>query len=235
MSRKIAVAGLLVFFLSALVTPLSAADDKFKDERERAQSAAAVLDAIMAAPDKSIPQDLLSRSYAMCVVPHVVKGALGFGGRFGKGLIATRTASGAWGTPAFVDLSGGSVGFQIGVSATDLILVFTDKGGLQGLLSGKLKFGVDAAATAGPVGRTAEAGTDVKLKSAIYSYSRAKGLFAGVSLDGAVLSIDDSANHKAYGKNITGTDILINNRVKINDIVKPFRDGLTRNAPRRTK
>jgi len=225
---------LMLFFLSALVIPLSAAD-KLKDEQERVQAAAAVLDAIMAAPDKSIPRDLLDRSYAMCVIPHVVKGALGFGGSFGKGLIATRMANGAWGTPAFVDLSGGSVGFQIGVSATDLVLVFTDKGGLQGLLSGKLKFGVDAAATAGPVGRTAEASTDVKMKSAIYSYSRAKGLFAGVALDGAVLGIDDSADHKVYGNGITGTDILIKNKVKLNATVKPFKDALTRNARRRTK
>lgn len=234
MLRKFAVAGLMLFFLSALVIPLSAAD-KLKDEQERVQAAAAVLDAIMAAPDKSIPRDLLDRSYAMCVIPHVVKGALGFGGSFGKGLIATRMANGAWGTPAFVDLSGGSVGFQIGVSATDLVLVFTDKGGLQGLLSGKLKFGVDASATAGPVGRTAEASTDVKMKSAIYSYSRAKGLFAGVALDGAVLGIDDSANHKVYGNGITGTDILIKNKVKLNATVKPFKDALTRNARRRTK
>ena len=234
MLRKFAVAGLMLFFLSALVIPLSAAD-KLKDEQERVQAAAAVLDAIMAAPDKSIPRDLLDRSYAMCVIPHVVKGALGFGGSFGKGLIATRMANGAWGTPAFVDLSGGSVGFQIGVSATDLVLVFTDKGGLQGLLSGKLKFGVDAAATAGPVGRTAEASTDVKMKSAIYSYSRAKGLFAGVALDGAVLGIDDSADHKVYGNGITGTDILIKNKVKLNATVKPFKDALTRNARRRTK
>jgi len=234
MLRRFAVAGLMLFFLSALVIPLSAAD-KLKDEQERVQAAAAVLDAIMAAPDKSIPRDLLDRSYAMCVIPHVVKGALGFGGSFGKGLIATRMANGAWGTPAFVDLSGGSVGFQIGVSATDLVLVFTDKGGLQGLLSGKLKFGVDAAATAGPVGRTAEASTDVKMKSAIYSYSRAKGLFAGVALDGAVLGIDDSADHKVYGNGITGTDILIKNKVKLNATVKPFKDALTRNARRRTK
>jgi lipid-binding SYLF domain-containing protein len=220
--------------LFAGMAPLTAAD-KTREERERADMAAEVMNAIMATPDQSIPQDLLSRSYAIAVIPHVVKGALGFGGRFGKGLIATRTASGAWGAPAFVDLGGGSVGFQIGVSATDLILVFTDKGGLQGLLSGKLKIGVDASAAAGPVGRTAEASTDVELKSAIYSYSRSKGLFAGVALDGAVLTIDDSADHKVYGAGLSGTDILIDNKAKVNDVVKPFWDSLKKNAPRRKK
>ncbi|MFB3906383.1 MAG: lipid-binding SYLF domain-containing protein [Acidobacteriota bacterium] len=209
--------------------------DKLKDERERALNAAEVLNEIMKTPDQSIPQELLSRSYAMAIIPHVVKGALGVGGRHGKGLIATRLASGKWGTPAFVDLSGGSFGFQIGVSATDLILVFTDRSGVQGLLSGKLKFGVDAAAAAGPVGRTAEASTDVEMKSAIYSYSRSKGLFAGVALDGAVLTVDDSANHKVYGIGTTGTNILIDNKVRPNRVVTPFITALTRNAPRRTK
>jgi len=220
-----------------LVFPVLAAQsaDKLKDERERAENAAAVLNEIMKTPDQSIPQNLLARSYAMAIIPHVVKGALGVGGRHGKGLIATRLASGQWGTPAFVDLSGGSFGFQIGVSATDLILVFTDRSGVNGLLSGKLKFGVDASAAAGPVGRTAEASTDVKLKSAIYSYSRAKGLFAGVALDGAVLSIDDSANHNVYGIGVTGTNILIDNKVKPNPVVAPFTASLTKNAPKRTK
>ncbi len=223
--------------VTLLLCPVLAAQnaDKLKDERERAENAAEVLNEIMKTPDQSIPQGLLARSYAMAIIPHVVKGALGVGGRHGKGLIATRLASGKWGTPAFVDLSGGSFGLQIGVSATDLILVFTDPSGVKGLLSGKLKFGVDAAAAAGPVGRTAEASTDVKMKSAIYSYSRSKGLFAGVALDGAVLSIDDSANHGVYGIGVTGTNILIDNKIKANAVVTPFITSLTRNAPKRTK
>jgi len=220
-----------------MVCPILAGQnaDKLKDERERAANAAEVLNEIMKTPDQSIPQELLSRSYGMAIIPHVVKGALGVGGRHGKGLIATRRASGKWGTPAFVDLSGGSFGFQIGVTATDLILVFTDRSGIDGLLSGKLKFGVDAAAAAGPVGRTAEASTDVKLKSAIYSYSRSKGLFAGVALDGAVLSIDDSANHKVYGIGVSGTNILVDKKVNPNPVVNPFVTALTKHAAKRTK
>jgi lipid-binding SYLF domain-containing protein len=206
-----------------------------KEETERAKMAADVLNDIMKAPDQSIPQELLDRAYAIAVIPHVVKGAFGVGGRFGKGLIAARKADGAWGPPAFVDLGGGSVGFQIGVSATDLVLVFTDPAGLKGLLTGKLKFGVDAAAAAGPVGRTAEAATDIKLKSAIYSYSRSKGLFAGVSIDGAVLSIDDSANQEVYGLGVTGTDILVVNKVKTNSVVQPFQAALSKHATHRKK
>ncbi|HXK60154.1 MAG TPA: lipid-binding SYLF domain-containing protein [Acidobacteriota bacterium] len=227
---------ILVCLMILVVCPVAAQNlNKAKEESERASNAAAVLDEIMKTPDQSIPQGLLDRAHAIAIIPHVIKGALGFGGRHGKGLIATRQASGSWGTPAFVDLSGGSFGLQLGVSATDLILVFIDEAGLRGLLAGKLKFGVDAAAAAGPVGRTAEASTDVQLKSAIYSYSRSKGLFAGVALDGAVLSIDDSANHKVYGIGVTGTNILIDNKVKPNSVVQPFIDSLTRNAPRRTK
>ncbi len=224
----------LISAILFLITPALAATD-VNDETERAQNAAAVLDEIMKSPDKGIPKELLARSHAIAVIPHVVKGAFGVGGRYGKGLIAARTSTAAWGQPAYVDLSGGSVGFQLGVSATDLVLVFTDKAGLKGLLSGKLKFGVDAAAAAGPVGRTAEAGTDIKMKSAIYSYSRSKGLFAGVSLDGAVMSIDDSANHKVYGIGVTGSDILVSGKAKGNKIAEPFRASLARHAPRQTK
>lgn len=224
----------LISAILFLITPALAATD-VNDETERAQNAAAVLDEIMKSPDKGIPKELLARSHAIAVIPHVVKGAFGVGGRYGKGLIAARTSTAAWGQPAYVDLSGGSVGFQLGVSATDLVLVFTDKAGLKGLLSGKLKFGVDAAAAAGPVGRTAEAGTDIKMKSAIYSYSRSKGLFAGVSLDGAVMSIDDSANHKVYGLGVTGSDILVGGKAKGNKIAEPFRASLARHAPRQTK
>ncbi len=233
MLKRSAVLCLVVLLLCPVLAAQAA--DKLKDERERAENAAAVLNEITKTPDQSIPQALLTRSYAMAIIPHVVKGALGVGGRHGKGLIATRQASGQWGTPAFVDLSGGSFGLQIGVSATDLILVFTDRSGVQGLLSGKLKFGVDAAAAAGPVGRTAEASTDVKMKSAIYSYSRSKGLFAGVALDGAVLTIDDSANHKVYGIGVTGTSILMDHKIKSSPVVTPFVASLTKNAPTRTK
>src|SRR6478752_2406131 len=177
------------------------------DERVRAEHAASVLEEIMQAPDQGIPDALLKKAYGIAVIPHVVKGAFGVGGRYGKGLVAQRNADGGWGTPLFIEIGGGSFGFQIGVEATDIVMVFTNRAGIQPLLKGKLKIGADASATAGPVGRKAEAGTDILLKSAIYSYSRSKGLFAGIALDGAVLQLDDDANKNVYGKKTIAADI----------------------------
>jgi len=177
------------------------------DEAVRAGNAAAVLAEIMEAPDQGIADALLKKAYGIAVIPHVVKGAFGFGGQYGKGLVAQRNADGGWGTPLFIEIGGGSFGLQLGVEATDVIMVFTNHDGIQPLLQGKLKIGADASATAGPVGRKAEVGTDILLKSAIYSYSRSKGLFAGIALDGAVIQLDDDANKAVYGKKSVAADI----------------------------
>ncbi|HEY3131991.1 MAG TPA: lipid-binding SYLF domain-containing protein [Acidobacteriota bacterium] len=230
--RKKAVAA--VALLSLLAPAATALGKDTKDESERAQKAAEVLGDIMKTPDKGIPRDLLDQAHAIAVIPHVVKGAFGFGGRWGKGLIAKRTGKGGWGTPSFIDIGGASVGFQIGVSATDLILIFTDETTLQSLLANRVKIGADASAVAGPVGRTAEAGVTGNLKSAIYSYSRSKGLFAGISLDGAALTIDDDSNHAVYGANVSSRDIF-NGTVAANAVVKPFVDELRRVAPKVVK
>jgi lipid-binding SYLF domain-containing protein len=201
------ITGTAVLALSCLatlvLTQTGAAAVKLSDDAERASNAGAVLGEIMSAPDQDIPEALLKRAQGIAVIPHVVKGALGIGGRYGKGLIAQRNADGSWGAPFFVEIGGGSFGLQLGVQATDLIMVFTNREGIQPILKGNLKIGADASATAGPVGRNAEVGTDILLKSAIYSYSRSKGLFAGVALDGAVLSLDDSANENVYGKSFS--------------------------------
>jgi len=180
-----------------------------------------VLDAMMSMPE-GIPEELMSRAKGISVIPHVVKGALGIGGRYGKGLMSQRDANGKWLPPTFVEIGGASAGFQLGVEATDLVLVFMEEKGIKSLLDGKVTLGADAAVAAGPVGRKASAGTDVKLTSAIYSYSRSKGLFAGVSLDGAAITIDDSANEKAYGKGTTGQDVLVAHKVRSNATVAPF-------------
>jgi lipid-binding SYLF domain-containing protein len=180
---------------------------KPSEEAVRAQNAANVLSEIMAAPDQGIPDALLKEAYGIAVIPHVVKGAIGIGGSYGKGLVAERNADGGWGTPLFISIGGGSYGLQLGVEATDMVMVFTNRDGINPLLKGKLKIGADASATAGPVGRKAEAGTDIKLKSAIYSYSRSKGLFAGIALDGAILQLDDDANQKVYGKESVAADL----------------------------
>jgi lipid-binding SYLF domain-containing protein len=201
------------------------------DESVRAEHAASVLEEIMEAPDQGIPDALLKKAYGIAVIPHVVKGAFGIGGRYGKGLVAQRNAGGGWGTPLFVEIGGGSFGFQLGVEATDLVMVFTNSDGIRPLLKGKLKIGADASATAGPVGRNAEAGTDILLNSAIYSYSRSKGLFAGVALDGAVLELDDDANKSVYGKKSVAADVSARKlSITAMGVVQPFLRALQKYA-----
>jgi len=205
---------------------------KQSDEAARAENAANVVSEIMEGPDQGIPEALLKKAYGIAVIPHVVKGAFGIGGRYGKGLVAQRNADGGWGTPLFVEIGGGSFGLQLGVEATDVIMVFTNHDGIKPLLRGKLKIGADASASAGPVGRKAEAGTDILLRSAIYSYSRSKGLFAGIALDGAVLQLDDDANKSVYGKKTGAADISKN---KVGGagfaVVQPFLRALQKYAP----
>src|SRR5262245_18600237 len=193
----------------ALTKPLAAQQPKHSAEVERAAEATNVLNEIMNIPENAIPEELMARAHGIAVVPHVVKGAFGIGGQWGKGLMAQRRENGSWSPPAYIEIGGGSFGLQIGVQASDLILVFTDENGLKGLLEGKVKLGADASATAGPIGRKAEVGTDVLLRSAVFAYSRSKGLFAGISLDGSVVGIDDSANRKVYGEDVTGEQILL--------------------------
>ena len=200
-------------------------------EAERALSAANVVHEIMNTPE-SIPKELLEKAHAIVVIPNVVKAALGVGGTHGKGLAVARTTNRPRGAPAYVDLNGGSFGLQLGVSVTDLILVFTRDDGLKGLFDDKVELGGSAGVTAGPVGRTAEAGTNLTFDSPIYAYSRSKGLFAGISLKGSVMTADDSANRHVYGSEVTGRDILLKGKVAPAKETKPFLDALNREAPR---
>ena len=162
------------------------------------RSASGVLNDIMAVHIKAIPHSLLADAEAIAIVPNVVKGSFVVGVRHGKGVVITRDEHGGWRPPQFVSLTGGSVGFQVGVQATDVILVFKTRKSVDGLMEGKFTIGADAAAAAGPVGRNAAAATDAQLKSEIYSYSRSRGLFAGVSLDGSVLEVDRAAGGLYY-------------------------------------
>ena len=200
------------------------------DQAERAVHAANVIRQLVNTPESNIPKELFQRAHAIAVIPNVIKAAFGVGGLHGKGLVAKRTPNG-WGTPAFIDLSGGSFGFQIGVSATDIILVFTREDGLKGLLEDKLALGGEAGVAAGPIGREAEAGTNLTFDSPIYSYSRSKGLFAGIALKGSVMTIDDSADHRVYGTNVSGTDILLGEKVASTPVVKPFVEALNTYDP----
>jgi lipid-binding SYLF domain-containing protein len=230
--RKYIYIGLLSLLVSfALAKPMTAQQPKHTAEAERTAEAASILTAIMNIPESDIPEELMARAHGIAVIPHVVKGAFGFGGQWGKGLMSQRREDGSWSPPAFVEIGGGSFGLQIGVQATDVVLVFTDEDGIKALLKAKLKLGADASATAGPVGRKAEVGTDVLLRSGVLAYSRSRGLFAGVSLDGSVIGMDDSANRKVYGEDVTGEQILLGNNVRSNPTVDPFLATLEKVSP----
>ena len=192
----------------------------------RAENSVRVLKEIMEAPDKSIPTDLLREAHAIAVIPDMVKAGFIFGGRRGEGLISVKSPDGTWSNPSFISLTGGSVGFQAGVSSTDVILVFRTQRGVDSIVNGKFTLGADAAAAAGPVGRTATASTDSQFKAEIYSYSRSRGLFAGVALDGSALRIDYDANEAIYGKGITPLRIFEGGVGNVPSQVVDFRDRL---------
>ena len=171
-----------------------------KDESKKIRESTAVVSEIMKIPEKTIPPVLLKNARAVAIIPGVIKGAFIVGGRHGSGVVLVRGENGHWSDPIFISITGGSVGWQVGGTSTDLVLVFKTLRGVEGLLKGKFTLGGDVAVAAGPVGRNAEAATDVMLKSEILSYSRSRGLFAGLSLEGAALSIDDDADATYYGR-----------------------------------
>jgi lipid-binding SYLF domain-containing protein len=177
---------------------------------DRLESARQVLDEVMSVPDKGIPQSILAGAACVVVVPHYKKGAFVIGAQYGQGVATCRTPRG-WSAPVFVKLEGGSFGWQIGGQSTDLILVAMNQDGLQHMLHNKFKIGADAAASAGPVGRNAQAGTDWKLNAEFLTYSRSKGLFAGLDLDGTVLSQNDDDTRAEYGSDVQFGSVLKGN------------------------
>ena len=198
---------LLIFSTILLVAaPLALASDR-EDDVARTQKAAQVFKEIMDTPDQAIPHDLLESAKCIAIIPGDKKFAFIFGGNYGRGVATCRTAHG-WSAPMFVAMDGGSVGYQIGGSSTDLVMLFMNDRALHSLLSDKFKLGADASVAAGPVGRSAAAGTDLKLNAEILSYSRSKGVFAGVSLDGAVVQADQSGDHALYGAKVDRHEIL---------------------------
>ena len=192
--------------LALLVTLTAVASDR-EDDVNRTNKAAKVFQEIMNTPDQGIPSDLLRSAKCIAIIPGDVKFAFIFGGSYGRGLATCRTGHG-WSAPMFVAIDGGSVGYQIGGSSTDIVMLFMNDHALQSLLSDKFKLGADASVAAGPVGRNAAAGTDLKLSAEILSYSRAKGVFAGVSLDGAVMQADKSGDKSMYGHDVNRHEIL---------------------------
>jgi lipid-binding SYLF domain-containing protein len=197
---------LSVTMLALLVTLTAAASDR-EDDVKRTHKAAEVFKDIMNTPDQGIPHDLLESAKCIAIIPGEVKFAFIFGANYGRGLATCRTRHG-WSAPMFVAIDGGSVGYQIGGSSTDLVMLFMNDHALQSLLSDKFKLGADASVAAGPVGRNATAATDLKLNAEILSYSRSKGVFAGVSLDGAVVQTDKSGDQAMYGHDVDRHEIL---------------------------
>jgi lipid-binding SYLF domain-containing protein len=214
--------------LSALVL-LAVSSVAIAGSREdaRAQNAVRVLDDIQAIPESAIPDKLLDEAHAIVVVPDSIKAGLVIGGRRGHGLLSVKRADGTWSNPSFVSLTGGSIGFQAGVQSADIVLVFRSDRGLESIVNGKFTLGADAGVAAGPVGRNASASTDGEMKAEIWSWSRARGLFAGVALDGAVLAIDDAANEAVYGRDTTPR-MIFEDRAgqRPSDAVVAFRDEL---------
>ncbi|MBA3487544.1 MAG: lipid-binding SYLF domain-containing protein [Lysobacter sp.] len=172
-------------------------------EEQRARNAVRVLSEIQAIPESAIPVRLFDQARAIVVVPDTLKIGLVIGGRRGHGLVSVKSPDGTWSNPSFIKLTGGSIGFQAGVQSSDIVLVFTGERGLESIVNGKVTLGADASVAAGPVGRTTGLATDGQLQAEIWSWSRARGLFAGVALDGAVLTIDDAANQAVYGAGST--------------------------------
>lgn len=204
----------LLALLLAFLPPVFAANDE--KEEDRVKESGQVLKEILAIPD-NIPQDLLDKAECLVVLPSVKKGAFGIGGSYGRGVMICRSGehyTGPWGAPALYALEGLSVGFQLGGQATDFVLLVMNPSGAKSLLSSKVKLGGDASAAAGPKGRTAEGATDVVMRAEILSYSRNKGLFAGVSLEGSTLRSDGSANEKLYGQKVGAKEIIRDGKVK---------------------
>ena len=220
-----------VLTLALVAAPLSADDKK---ENSRLENCGLVVQEIMDIPD-DIPQDLIDKADCVIVYPSVVKAAFIFGGSYGRGAMSCRTGekfSGPWSAPTMMALEGGSFGFQIGGQATDFVLLVMNERGARAILSSKVKLGADASAAAGPKGRTAEASTDVTMRAEILSYSRARGLFAGVSLAGSTVRPDNGANYKLYKKDASATDIIFKGVVPVPASAQKFISYLNKKSPK---
>jgi SH3 domain-containing YSC84-like protein 1 len=190
----------LLLSLSLLTGVVLAEDEDSKNKAvKRVESAATVLDEIQGAPDKGIPEEVLGSAECVAVVPSLLNGGFVFGGRYGKGVASCRTPKG-WSAPAFFTIGGGSFGLQIGGQATDVVMLIMNKNGMDNLLSSKFKLGADASAAAGPIGRHAAADTDWKMKAQVLTYSRSRGIFAGLELSGAVIKQDKDSTRDFYGR-----------------------------------
>ena len=213
----------------ALAFPALAQDK----EQDRVENAGKVMKEILDAPD-SIPQSVLDKAECVVILPSVLKFAIGFGGSYGRGVMTCRGGKdfrGRWGAPSMIALEGGSAGLQLGGNATDFVLLLMSPRSASSILTSKVKLGGDASAAAGPVGRTASAETDVTMRAEILSYSRARGLFAGISLEGSTLRPDNGANKNLYGKDVSAKAIVLNHAVPVPECAKGLIATLEKASP----
>ena len=202
------------------------------DSVKRLQKSSEVFGEIMRTPDKGIPEDLLDRCACIGIVPGLKKGGLGIGAKYGRGVVMCRKPNG-WTAPSFIRIEGGSVGFQIGFTEIDVVMLFMNKKGVEKLIDDKFTIGADASAAAGPVGRSTAAQTNIRMDAEILTYSRAKGLFAGVALDGATLRQDKDDNKDFYGAPVDARKILIDGTVPMPTEAQPLASSLSSKSPKK--
>lgn len=219
---------LFVFLLVAFFGIFATAGEGKKDVTERLQMAGEVLNQMSAAPDKGIPEEVLENAKCIAVVPHLIKGGFILGGKHGRGVATCRTADG-WSAPAFISVGGGSAGLQIGVEGVDLIMLIMNDKGMEQLLSSKFQISGEGSVAAGPVGRHASAGTDWKLETQMLTYSRSKGVFAGLTLEGAVVQQDSDSTTEVYGRDVDFKAVLLG-KVATPDIARGFMQAVRENA-----
>lgn len=227
---------LTLFLLTLLVSPaVLAGGGERKDELQRLRRATEVFREIMRTPDKGVPEDLLDRAECVAIVPGLKKGGLGVGGRYGKGVVMCRRPGRRWSAPSFLTVEGGSIGLQIGFQQIDLVMLIMNREGMEKLVGDKFTIGADASAAAGPVGRQASAETNVRLDAQILTYSRAKGLFAGVTVNGAVVKQDKDDNRDFYSQEIDAKKILFTDTVPMPAEAKPLAAALSWESPRKKR
>ena len=219
--------------LVASATALAGPGPKRSDEVQRLNRATEVFSEIMKTPDRGVPQDLLDKAACIAIVPGLKKGGLGLGGRYGKGVVMCRQGNGSWSAPSFMTVEGGSVGLQIGFQQIDLVMLVMNREGMEKLVGDKFTVGADASAAAGPVGRQASAETNIRMDAQILTYSRAKGLFAGVTLNGAVVKQDKDDNRDFYGKEMDARAILFGESVPMPREARALASALSWKSPRK--
>ncbi len=223
-----------IFLLMAVMVLVGLPAFAQKDENNRIENAGKVMVEILNVPD-DIPADILDKAECVIVLPSVMKFAIGFGGSYGRGVMTCRSGkefSGPWSAPSMMAIEGGSFGFQLGGQATDFVLLVMNQRGASSILTSQVKLGADIAAAAGPKGRDAAASTDVTMRAEILSYSRSRGLFAGISLEGSTLRPDNDGNERLYGKGTTAKDVVINSAIHAPASAKLLVSTLNRKSPR---